>query len=215
MDKYVPFCPVRQDNEIIQDFRLPPQRKGRAMTRLGYIRTSTGRQLIDRQILALEKECDQVFIEDGVSAVKKHRPVYEQVTAQLKPGDVLVVSSLDRAFRSVLDALSELEKLHRREVQFKSLTQNFDTTTPEGKLLYVIAAALAEWERQTLSQRTKEGLAAAKKRGKTLGRPHKLIESDIVKARQLLDSNPCTTITELAENLSVCPRTLSRAINRG
>lgn len=184
------------------------------MTRLGYIRTSTGRQLIDRQILALEKECDEVFIEDGVSAVKKHRPVYEQVAAQLKPGDVFVVSSLDRAFRSVLDALGELEKLHRRKVQFKSLTQNFDTTTPEGKLLYVIAAALAEWERQTLSQRTKEGLAAAKKRGKTLGRPHKLDEAAIVKARQLLEDNPYTSITEIAENLSVCPRTLSRAIHR-
>lgn len=184
------------------------------MTRLGYIRTSTGRQLIDRQILALKKECDQVFVEDGVSAVKKHRPIYEQVTAQLKPGDVLVVSSLDRAFRSVLDALSELEKLHRRNIQFKSLTQNFDTTTPEGKLLYVIAAALAEWERQTLSQRTKEGLAAAKKRGKTLGRPHKLIEADIVKARQLLEDNPYTSIAEIAETLSVCPRTLSRAIHR-
>lgn len=184
------------------------------MTRLGYIRTSTGRQLIDRQILALEKECDQVFIEDGVSAVKKHRPVYEQVTAQLKPGDVFVVSSLDRAFRSVLDALGELEKLYRRKIQFKSLTQNFDTTTPEGKLLYVIAAALAEWERQTLSQRTKEGLAAAKKRGKTLGRPHKLDETDIVKARQLLEDNPYTSITEIAETLSVCPRTLSRAIHR-
>ncbi|GJM01466.1 MAG: hypothetical protein DHS20C07_31450 [Methyloligella sp.] len=66
---------------------------------------------------------------------------------QLQTCDVLVVSSLDRAFRSVLDALNELEKLHRRKIQFKSLAQNFDTTTPEGKLLYVIAAALAEWER--------------------------------------------------------------------
>ncbi|SEN38785.1 recombinase family protein [Nitrosomonas marina] len=78
----------------------------------------------------------------------------------------------------------------------------------------MIVAALAEWERQTLSQRTKEGLAAAKKRGKALGRPHKLIEADIVKARQLLDDNPYTSITEIAETLSVCPRTLSRAIHR-
>lgn len=184
------------------------------MKRLGYIRTSTGRQLIDRQILALESECDKVFIEDGVSAVKKKRPVYEQVIGLLQPGDVLVVSSLDRAFRSVLDALRELEKLHQRDIQFKSLTQNFDTTTPEGKLLYVMAAALAEWERQTLSQRTKEGLAAARKRGKTLGRPLKLEEADILTARQQLDNDPLKTITSLAAELCVSPRTLTRAINR-
>ncbi len=71
------------------------------MKRLGYIRTSTSKQLIDRQILALENECDEVFVEDGVSAVKKKRPIYEQMIEQLYPGDVLVVSSLDRAFRSV------------------------------------------------------------------------------------------------------------------
>jgi DNA invertase Pin-like site-specific DNA recombinase len=181
---------------------------------LGYIRTSTGRQLIDRQILALKGACDEVFVEDGVSAVKKKRPVYEHTINLLQPGDVLVVSSFDRAFRSVLDALNELEKLHRRKIQFKSLTQNFDTTTPEGKLLYVIAAALAEWERQTLSQRTKEGLAAAKKRGKTLGRPLKLDETDITTAKQTLDSDPLITISSLAAELCVSPRTLTRAINR-
>jgi DNA invertase Pin-like site-specific DNA recombinase len=184
------------------------------MKRLGYIRTSTSKQLIDRQILALENECDAVFVEDGVSAVKKKRPVYEQVIEQLQPGDVLVVSSLDRAFRSVLDALGELEKLHHRKIQFKSLAQNFDTTTPEGKLLYVIAAALAEWERQTISQRTKEGLAAARKRGKTIGRPPKLKKKDILKARQLLDNDPLKTISGLAAELCVSPRTLTRAINR-
>lgn len=185
------------------------------MKRLGYIRTSTGKQLIDRQILALEGECDRVFVEDGVSAVKKNRPVYAQVIKQLQPGDVLVVSSLDRAFRSVLDALSELEKLHNRNIQFQSLTQNFDTTTPEGKLLYVIAAALAEWERQTLSQRTKDGLIAAKEeRGQKLGRPRKLDETDVKNARKLLDSDPFQTITALAATLDVNPKTLSRAINR-
>jgi DNA invertase Pin-like site-specific DNA recombinase len=184
------------------------------MKRLGYIRTSTGRQLIDRQMLALENECDKIFVEDGVSAVKQNRPVYVRTINLLQPGDVLVVSSLDRAFRSVLDALSELEKLHRRKVQFKSLTQNFDTTTPEGKLLYVIAAAMAEWERQTLSQRTKEGLAAARKRGKILGRPLKLDEADIQNARQLLDNDPLKTISGLAADLHVSPKTLTRAINR-
>ncbi len=184
------------------------------MKRLGYIRTSTGNQLADRQVLALEGVCDEVFIEDGVSAVKKHRPVYEQVITLLQPGDVLVVSSFDRAFRSVLDALGELDKLHRRNIQFKSLTQDFDTTSPEGKLLYVIAAALAEWERQTLSQRTKEGLVAARKRGKTLGRPAKLDEMDVLNAIETLDNDPMQTINDLAAELCVSPRTLTRAMGR-
>ena len=184
------------------------------MKRLGYIRTSTGHQLIDRQILALQEACDEIFIEESTSAVKKHRPVYEQVTTLLKPGDVLVVASLDRAFRSVLDAISELETLRQRDIQFKSLTQDFDTTTPEGKLLYVIAAALAEWERQTVSQRTKDGLKAARKRGKILGRPAKLDQADAIKAKRILDDDPLKTITGLATELHVHPRTLSRAISR-
>ncbi len=182
------------------------------MKRLGYIRTSTNKQLIDRQINALKGECDEVFIEDGVSATKKNRPVYEKVIKKLQAGDILVVCSLDRAFRSVLDALNELEKLHKRDIQFKSLTQNFDTTTPEGKLLYVMAAALAEWERQTLSQRIKDGLGAARERGSTLGRPLKLREEDIQNARELLDSNPLQTISGLAKDLGVSARTLTRAI---
>ncbi len=185
------------------------------MKRYGYIRTSTNKQLIDRQINALKGECDRVFIEDGVSATKKHRPVYEKVVKKLKAGDILVVSSLDRGFRSVLDALSELEKLHKRDIQFKSLTQNFDTTTPEGKLLYVMAAALAEWERETLSERIKDGLSAARERGSTLGRPLKLREEDIQNARELLDSNPLQTISGLAANLGVSARTLTRAMGRG
>ncbi|MBX3630240.1 MAG: recombinase family protein [Nitrosomonas sp.] len=184
------------------------------MKRLGYIRTSTGNQLIDRQVLALQEACDEIFIEEGTSAVKKHRPVYENMITQLQPGDVLVVSSLDRAFRSVLDALGELDKLHQRRVQFKSLTQDFDTTTPEGKLLYVIAAALAEWERQTISRRTKEGLKAAQERGSTLGRPAKLDENDVRKAIEILNTDPAQTITNLAAELHVCPRTLSRAMGR-
>jgi len=98
------------------------------MRKLGYIRTSTDKQLTDRQVNQLHEICDQVFIEDGVSAVRKKRPVYRQVMKELKTGDVFVVSSLDRAFRSTLDALAELEKLDQRGIHFQSLSQNFDTT---------------------------------------------------------------------------------------
>jgi DNA invertase Pin-like site-specific DNA recombinase len=81
-------------------------------------------------------------------------------------------------------------------------------------LLYVIAAALAEWERQTISRRTKEGLKAAQKRGSLLGRPAKLDENDVRKAIETLNTDPAQTITNLAAELHVCPRTLSRAMGR-
>ncbi len=145
---------------------------------------------------------------------KRGRPVYEKLIKKLQPGDILVVYSLDRAFRSVLDALSELEKLYKRNIQFKSLTQDFDTTTPEGKLLYIMAVTLAEWERQALSERIKDGLSAARKRGRILGRPLKLREADILLARDILNSDPLKTITGLAKEFGVNPRTLTRAINR-
>ena len=182
------------------------------MQRLGYIRTSTDEQLTDRQILRLNSCCDQVYIEDGVSAVSKKRPVYEQVVAALKSGDVFVVCSLDRAFRSSLDALAELDRLHQRGIQFQSLSQNFDTTTPDGKFLYTLAAALATWEREILSQRTKEGLEAARKRGKKLGRPRKLNEVQVAEARRILEADFYSSLAGVAESFRVHERTLSRAL---
>lgn len=181
---------------------------------LGYIRTSTNKQLTDRQILALKDKCDQVFIEKGVSALKAHRPVYDKVMKQLKSGDIFIVSSFDRAFRSVPDAIKELEKLHQRNINFKSLSQNFDTTTAEGKLLYTIAVALAAWERETLSGRTKEGLAAARRRGEKLGRPHKLKKSEVIDAMKKLANDPLATLVSIAEELSTHPKTLRRSITR-
>ncbi|MEE9304245.1 MAG: recombinase family protein [Thiotrichaceae bacterium] len=184
------------------------------MKKLGYIRTSTDKQITDRQVMQLEGVCDEVFIEDGVSAVSKKRPVYNKVMALLESGDVFVVGSLDRAFRSSLDALGELEKLHQRKIQFQSLSQNFDTATPDGKFLYTLAAALATWEREILSQRTKEGLQAAKRRGKTLGRPRKLTDAQIKEARQILETEFYSSMTELAESFRVHERTLIRALQR-
>ena len=182
------------------------------MNRLGYIRTSTHSQLIDRQYNLLKAECDEVFIEDGVSAVRKYRPVYDKVMGKLQPGDVFVVLSLDRAFRSVLDALNELEKLHHRDIAFLSLTQNIQTNTPEGKLMYTVIAALAEWERSILSERTKQGMEAARLRGRQIGRPRKLTEAQISWAVGQLEANNCKA--SVCKKLDVSSQTLERSINR-
>lgn len=181
------------------------------MTRYGYIRTSTDKQLCDRQVNQLTGVCDQVFVEDGVSAVRKHRPVYEKLMRKIGPGDVFVVLSLDRAYRSVLDALTELDKLHKRDIAFRSLTQNFDTTTPEGRLLYTVCAALSEWERSILSERTKQGMEAARRRGKRIGRPPKLSEDQIRWARRRMKrARTPKELERISDALHVSRRTLER-----
>lgn len=181
------------------------------MRKLGYIRTSTDKQIADRQIQQLQQVCDEVFIEDGVSAVGKERPVYKQATDALQKGDVFVVLSLDRAYRSVIDALVELDKMQKRGIEFLSLTQNFDTRTPEGRLLFTVSAALAEWERSILSQRTKDGMAAARRKGVHIGRPRKLTPEKVLWAKQQLQVTELPRY-QIAEDLAVSPRTLQRAI---
>ncbi len=183
------------------------------MRKLGYIRTSTDKQLADRQINQLQAVCDAVFIEDAVSAVGKHRPAYEAVMKALTRGDVFVVVALDRAYRSVIDALVELEKLQQRGIEFCSLTQSFDTSKPEGKLLYTVCAALAEWERAILSQRTREGMEAARLRGSRIGRPKNLSVQDIEWAKTTLATEPEATLEFLAMVLEVSPKTLKRVLN--
>jgi DNA invertase Pin-like site-specific DNA recombinase len=182
------------------------------MKKLGYIRTSTDKQLADRQIDQLEGICDVVYVEDAISAVGKKRPAYEEAIEALKQGDMFVVVALDRAYRSVIDALVELEKLQQRGIDFCSLTQSFDTSTPEGKLLYTVCAALAEWERAILSQRTREGMEAARSRGRHIGRPPKLSATDIVWAKASLIKEPSRNIGSLAAQLNVSPVTLRRAL---
>ncbi len=171
------------------------------MQKFGYVRTSTDKQLTDRQVNALEEVCDFVYIEDGVSAVSKKRPVYENVLSRMKSGDTFVVLSFDRVFRSVVQALTELDRMHRNGFTLKSLTQNFDTKTLEGKLLFTIAIALGEWERETLSKRTRDGMEAARQRGVKLGRPKKGLEhlTKAAKHRETFSAELKLALNELEE----------------
>ena len=185
------------------------------MTKRGYIRTSTDKQLADRQIDQLKVLCDEVYIEDSMSATRRDRPAYDAVMTALRRGDVFVVVSLDRAYRSVIDALIELDKLQARGIEFLSLSQSFDTRTPEGKLLYTVCAALAEWERSILSQRTKDGMAAAQRRGRHIGRPSKLSRHDLDWASAQLTQKQPQSLKSLAQQLGVSTSTLRRALKRG
>jgi len=182
------------------------------MKKIAYIRVSTPDQRHDRQIEGLSGLCDELHIET-LSATAARRPVYDRVLKKLKPGDMLVVWDLDRAFRSVVDALTEAEKLRQRGVHFQIANLNIDTSTPAGIFVYTMLSALAEFERRTLSQRTKEGLEAARKRGARIGRPPVMSERQIGEARKLIDVGGLTP-SGAARELGIPRWTLIRSLKR-
>lgn len=182
------------------------------MAKIGYMRVSTQEQRPDRQIDGLRDRCDELCLET-VSAVSPKRPIYETLIGRLQRGDTLVVWDLDRAFRSVLDAVSQAEQLRQKGVEFEIVSLQIDTATPAGMLVYTIMSAIAEFERRLLAQRTREGLASARLRGARLGRPPKLDALQLEQARRLLQDREGTTAS-IAHSLGVAPWTLTRSLRR-
>ena len=182
------------------------------MKRIAYLRVSTAEQRPDRQIEGLKDRADELHIET-LSAVARRRPVYERVIGILGSGDVLVIWALDRAYRSAKDALNEIDALHARGIHVQIANLQLDTTTPHGRFIYTIMSGLAEFERDTLVQRTKEGIEAARSRGARIGRPPKISPDQIVDAHSRISSGTATC-AEIAAELDVAPWTLTRAIKR-
>lgn len=187
--------------------------KGRNLSIIGYARVSTEEQHLDLQRDALEQAgCSRIFEDQGISAVAPHRPGFEQALDALQPGDQFVIWKMDRAFRSLRHALDTLETFESRGIAFRSLTDQIDTGTAMGRFVYHITNAFAELERNLISERTRAGMQAAKKRGSVLGRPRKLSEAEIRAAKQAMDDNPNLTLAEVAEPLGVSSRTLARVM---
>lgn len=182
------------------------------MRKIGYLRVSTQEQKPDRQIDGLKHICDELHIEK-CSAAARSRPVYEWVRASLQPGDMLVIWDLDRAYRSARDALNELDALRERGIAFRIANLHIDTSTASGILVYTIMSALAEFERRNLIQRTREGVAAARRRGKRIGRPPKLDTAQLRRAARRIKYGK-ESIAAIAREHGVAPWTLSRALKR-
>ncbi len=179
----------------------------------GYARVSTEDQNLDLQRDALRAAgCEQIVEDVGVSAVAKKRKGFDDLVYALQDGDTLIIWKLDRAFRSLRQALDVLEVFERRGIEFRSLTDQIDTTTPMGKCMYQVRNAFAELERSLISERTKAGMEAARARGKQIGRPRLLSEKDVQTAREALLLRPCVTRKSLAAELGVSTHTLSRAL---
>lgn len=174
---------------------------------IGYARVSTRDQHLDRQLAALDAAgCLRVFA-DKKSGRNVDRPELWSCLDFLRVGDVLVVPSLDRLGRSLDDLLAIVSGLRKRGIGFRSLHESLDTTTPGGRLVFHVFAALAEFLRELIVEGTREGLAAARARGQRLGRPPALTPEQIGHARSLL-TNPQNSIASIARLLQVSRATI-------
>lgn len=146
------------------------------MTVYGYARVSTTGQDVDVQVAALRRAGvgEGRVVVDHVSGVKASRPGLDRLLADLEDGDVLTVWKLDRLGRSVSHLVQLVDELGERGVQLRSLTEGLDTTTSAGRLMFNVIAAMAQFERDLITERTEAGLAAARASGKSLGRPSKV-----------------------------------------
>jgi DNA invertase Pin-like site-specific DNA recombinase len=176
---------------------------------LGYARVSTTDQQPQLQVDALQHAgCYRVFTEIA-SGARADRPVLAQVLDQLRPGDTLVVWKLDRLGRSLRHLVDTVTSLADRGIGFCSLQEAIDTTTPGGKLVFHVFAALAEFERDLIRERTSAGLAAARARGRQGGRPMVLTGDKLQVAREMYCSGQYTVVA-IAEALGVSRASIYR-----
>jgi DNA invertase Pin-like site-specific DNA recombinase len=190
-----------------QDDLLAPEPANLTGALIGYARVSTSGQNLDRQIRALtETGCIRIFA-DKLSGKTADRPELAACLDYLRAGDTLVVPSLDRLSRSLQDLITLVAGLRRTGVGFRSLHEALDTTTPGGRLVFHVFAALAEFIRELIVEGTREGLDAARARGQRLGRPPAMTAGQIRQARDLL-TLPGNSISSIARLLGVSRSTI-------
>lgn len=178
---------------------------------IGYARVSKDEQNLDLQLDALKAAGVERIFTDKISGVKERKGLNDALS-HLREGDVLTVWKLDRLGRSTIELMMLLNELHKRKVEFKSLTDGIDTATPMGKFYFTMSSALAQLERDRLIERTRAGLAAAKARGRNGGRKPKLTAEQIEMAKRLLESGKPPR--EVAKAFSVGRTTLYRSLQK-
>jgi len=175
---------------------------------IGYARVSTQDQNLELQREALAKAgCERIF-EDRASGSRTDREGLARAMDMLRSGDTLVVWKLDRLGRSVKQLVDLVGELQQRGVQFKSLTDAIDTSTPSGRFFFHVMASLAEMERELIVERTRAGLEAARRLGRKGGRRPKMTAGKIESARRLLETG--MPAKDVARSLGVSVPTLYR-----
>ena len=176
---------------------------------IGYARVSTQEQDLALQLDAFKAAGSERIYEERASGAQRDRPELKAALGYMRQGDTLVVWKLDRLARSLKQLIDTVEDLGGRGIGLRSLTEAIDTTTSGGKLIFHIFAALAEFERAVIRERTLAGLAAARARGRKGGRPPALAAKDLAAAKAML-RDPEITVSEIARRLGVAPSTLYR-----
>jgi DNA invertase Pin-like site-specific DNA recombinase len=177
--------------------------------KIGYARVSTEEQTTDPQIDALYGHGCETIYSENASGKNADRHELENCLKALRPGDTLTVWRLDRLGRNLADLIRIVNDLEARGIGFASLTENIDTTTPAGKLVFHVFGALAEFERNLIRERTQAGLKAARARGRNGGRPKKLTDKERAMARSLM-ADPANDVVEVAKRFGVHRSTLYR-----
>jgi len=182
--------------------------------KIGYARVSTDEQNLDLQLKALRAAgCVRIYRDSGVSGAAGARPGLRKAFKALRSGDALVVWRLDRLGRSVIHLLESIRILQEREIGFHSLQEQIDTTSAAGRFYLHMLAALAEFERELIRDRTRAGMAAARERGIAIGRPRKMSEAQVGEARERLANGEKAGI--VAATYRVSTLTLRRALAGG
>jgi len=179
--------------------------------KIGYARVSTEDQNLDLQTMALASAgCVHLFTDHGISGSRFTRPGLTCALEALSPGDTLVVWKLDRLGRSLRKLVELIDELGKRNIEFISLTECINTASSGGVLVFHVMAALAQFERSLISERTRAGMAAARKRGQHVGRRRSLTSEQREEALDLLINSPLKLV---AEKFAVHPRTLQRMLS--
>ena len=183
----------------------------RMSKRIGYARVSTDDQNLDLQRDALTKAGCEVIYEETASGKSSQRIELEHCRKALRSGDTLVVWRLDRLGRSLSDLVNIIGELEREGITFESLSEKIDTGSASGKLQFHVFAALAEFERNLIRERTLAGLTAARARGRVGGRKPKLSEKQIREIKTLV-SDPAAQVEDIAERYGVSRTTLYKRV---
>jgi DNA invertase Pin-like site-specific DNA recombinase len=178
------------------------------MRNFGYGRVSTIEQNLDLQLAALKAAgCEEILTDEGFSGADFSRPGL----SKLRRGDTLTVWRLDRLGRSLFELLKMVRDLNARGVEFRSLSESLDTSSPAGRLLLHVLASMAEFERSLISERTRAGMAAARARGSRIGRRPAMTPAQLVDAKAAIERGR-RTVAEVAGEYGIHPRTLGRLL---
>ncbi len=181
------------------------------MAKIGYARVSTKDQNLDLQLDALKTEgCERIF-QEKESGRNDDREELAACLDYLRPGDTLVVYKLDRLGRSTAKLVNLVDDLNKREIMFASVTDKIDTSTPMGKAMLTILSAFAQLESDLIKERTRDGLEAARARGRVGGRPSQ--NSDKLAQALKLHASKQYTIKQIQEMTQVSKSVLYRALN--